>query len=224
VSCLIDPVSLRLVAVPADVMKHVFHASTVIAVDIGAQVTLTGYEDYGETLYGLKVLWRKLNPWATPVKVPTMGEISSQLCYIRSVEQLAEAKERYIDFYLKYESPRRLGASRITLSSGLVCVHVCVCRPPVTHVSIMDFQRAAELQVSHDSFFPVGAVGAAVFTQQSLPCVQVIGYQYAQETVKKWKGTIRKERGPRARARMEVDPLELKRGVSLSALEDYHSA
>lgn len=36
----------------------------------------------------------------THSQVPTMGEISSQLMYLRSVEQLAQARERFIDFYI----------------------------------------------------------------------------------------------------------------------------
>jgi len=67
-----------------------------------------------------------------------MAEISAQLTYIRSVEQLDAVKEK-IDVYLK---------------------------PPVTHLSIMDWDKHIE---THG-----------------------LGYQYARDTVKTWKGKCSK--------------------------------
>jgi len=109
---------------PADVMKEVFSAETTIACDIGVEVRMTGRQDYGDTLTGLQVLLHALLPtWArggeaATLKAPSMGEISSQLMYVRSVQQLERAKES-IDCYL---------------------------RPPVTHFGIMEWKRHAELQ------------------------------------------------------------------------------
>jgi predicted acylesterase/phospholipase RssA/CRP-like cAMP-binding protein len=109
---------------PADVMKEVFSAETTIACDIGVEVRMTGRQDYGDTLTGLQILLHALLPtWvrggeATTLKAPSMGEISSQLMYVRSVQQLERAKES-IDCYL---------------------------RPPVTHFGIMEWKRHAELQ------------------------------------------------------------------------------
>lgn len=109
---------------PADVMKEVFSAETTIACDIGVDVTMTGRQDYGDTLTGLQVLLHGMSPaWARggiagTLKAPSMGEISSQLMYVHSVQQLERAKET-IDCYL---------------------------RPPVTHFGIMDWKRHAELQ------------------------------------------------------------------------------
>lgn len=118
---------------PADVLKEVFQAETVLACDIGADVKMTGRQDYGDTLTGLQILLNML-PWSKTLQVrwpawkggggswrkgfyrrllyliylsihrlsqaPSMGEISSQLMYVRSVEQLERAKE-LIDCYLR---------------------------------------------------------------------------------------------------------------------------
>lgn len=102
---------------PADVLKEVFQAETVLACDIGADVKMTGSQDYGDTLTGLQVLVNML-PWSTALQAPSWREISSQLMYVRSVEQLERAKE-LIDCYL---------------------------RPPVTEVGIMDWRRSPEVQ------------------------------------------------------------------------------
>lgn len=109
---------------PADVMKEVFSAETIIACDIGVEVRMTGRQDYGDTLTGLQVLLHALlPPWvrggdAETLKAPSMGDISSQLMYVRSVQQLEQAKES-IDCYL---------------------------RPPVTNFGIMEWKRHVELQ------------------------------------------------------------------------------
>ncbi len=108
---------------PADVMKEVFSAETTIACDIGVEVRMTGRQDYGDTLTGLQVLLHSLLPWPwskSPgtLKAPSMGEISSQLMYVRSVQQLERAKES-IDCYL---------------------------RPPVTQFGIMEWKRHTEVQ------------------------------------------------------------------------------
>lgn len=51
----------------ADVMREM-GAETIIAIDVGSQedIDLT---NYGDTLSGWWLLWKKWNPWATPVKV-----------------------------------------------------------------------------------------------------------------------------------------------------------
>lgn len=43
-------------------------AETIIAIDVGSQddIDLT---NYGDTLNGWWLLWKKWNPWASPVKV-----------------------------------------------------------------------------------------------------------------------------------------------------------
>lgn len=54
--------------VPADVLKEVFQAETVLACDIGADVRMTGRQDYGDTLTGLQILLNML-PWSKTLQV-----------------------------------------------------------------------------------------------------------------------------------------------------------
>ncbi len=56
--------------VPADVLKEVFQAETVLACDIGADVKMTGAgrQDYGDTLTGFQVFLNML-PWSKTLQV-----------------------------------------------------------------------------------------------------------------------------------------------------------
>jgi hypothetical protein len=54
--------------VPADVLKEVFQAETVLACDIGADVKLTGRQDYGDTLTTTQILLNML-PWSKALQV-----------------------------------------------------------------------------------------------------------------------------------------------------------
>ena len=85
---------------PADVMKEKFGASIIIAVDVSGKWNFAG-ENYGDSLSGWHVLWRKYNPFSKTLNVPMLADIQSQLAYVSSVKQLAEAKERCIDLYLQ---------------------------------------------------------------------------------------------------------------------------
>jgi len=67
---------------PADVVKDRFGASTVIAVDIGADTCMTGAVDYGESLPGLKLLWHAINPWAKPIKVGIICMYYMYVCIV----------------------------------------------------------------------------------------------------------------------------------------------
>jgi len=72
--------------VPAEAM-HAQGASLVLAIDVGSQDD-TNLTDYGEDLSGWWLLYKKLNPFSTPVKVPTLPDIQSRLAYISCVRQL----------------------------------------------------------------------------------------------------------------------------------------
>eukprot|EP00736_Rhodelphis_marinus_P008504 Rmarinus@m.8455 len=88
---------------PADIMRNNFGAHTVIAVDVGGAGAFegTGFLDFGDTLDGIWAFAQRFNPWAKPVKIPSMTDISSQLAYVSSVKQLQEAKTKYCDLYLR---------------------------------------------------------------------------------------------------------------------------
>ncbi|KAG1704472.1 Neuropathy target esterase sws [Nymphon striatum] len=76
--------------VPADIMKTM-GAQTILAIDVGSQDE-TNHTNYGDTLSGWWLLWKKWNPWAEPVKVPSLPEIQSRLAYVSCMRQLELVK------------------------------------------------------------------------------------------------------------------------------------
>ncbi|CAH1787531.1 unnamed protein product, partial [Owenia fusiformis] len=71
---------------PADVMRA-RGAQTIFAIDVGAQdeANLT---NYGDVLSGWWLLWKRWNPWASAVKVPSMDEVQSRLAYVSCAKQM----------------------------------------------------------------------------------------------------------------------------------------
>ncbi|KRX74338.1 Neuropathy target esterase, partial [Trichinella sp. T6] len=84
---------------PADVMRSL-GVRTVIAVDVGA-LTETEFTNYGDYLSGWWALWKKYNPWASPVRVMSMAEIQSRLAYVSCVRQLEEVKKAPYCHYVR---------------------------------------------------------------------------------------------------------------------------
>ncbi|XP_065179581.1 patatin-like phospholipase domain-containing protein 7 [Sycon ciliatum] len=84
---------------PTDVMRAL-GAETVIAIDVGSkdEKNLT---NYGDTLSGWYLLWKKLWPWSPPVKIPDMAEVQSRLAYVSCVRQLEQAKTSEYVVYLR---------------------------------------------------------------------------------------------------------------------------
>lgn len=70
----------------ADVM-HNLGAAHIIAVDVGSQDD-TDLTDYGDDLSGWWLLYKKWNPFTSPVKVPNLPDIQSRLAYVSCVRQL----------------------------------------------------------------------------------------------------------------------------------------
>ena len=79
--------------VPISVMRQVYGAKTIIAVDVSSNWNLTATYDYGNELHGGRVLLSKLNPFAKELSVPSMAEISNQLAFVGAVQQLSKVKE-----------------------------------------------------------------------------------------------------------------------------------
>ncbi|XP_067825647.1 patatin-like phospholipase domain-containing protein 7 isoform X1 [Heptranchias perlo] len=75
---------------PADVARSM-GAKVVIAIDVGSQDE-TDLTNYGDSLSGWWLLWKRLNPWATKVKVLGMAEIQTRLAYVCCVRQLEVVK------------------------------------------------------------------------------------------------------------------------------------
>lgn len=70
----------------ADVMRS-RGAKHILAIDVGSQDD-TDLTNYGDCLSGWWLLWKKWNPFASPVKVPNLPDIQSRLAYVSCVRQL----------------------------------------------------------------------------------------------------------------------------------------
>ncbi|XP_074932128.1 patatin-like phospholipase domain-containing protein 6 isoform X5 [Phalacrocorax aristotelis] len=101
---------------PADIARNM-GAKTVIAIDVGSQDE-TDLCNYGDSLSGWWLLWKRLNPWAEKVKVPDMAEIQSRLAYVSCVRQLEVVK------------------------SSSYCEYI---RPPIDCFKTMDFGKFDEI-------------------------------------------------------------------------------
>ena len=101
---------------PADVMR-MLGARTVIAVDVGSEVD-TSITNYGDSLSGWWLLWKRWNPFTSKVKIPNLSDIQTQLAYISCDRQLAEVKR---EKYCRYM------------------------RPPVNHFATLEFGRFDEI-------------------------------------------------------------------------------
>ncbi|XP_066994336.1 neuropathy target esterase sws isoform X2 [Anabrus simplex] len=75
---------------PADVMRSL-GAKHILAIDVGSQDD-TDLTNYGDSLSGWWLLWKRWNPFVTPVKVPNLPDIQSRLAYVSCVRQLEEVK------------------------------------------------------------------------------------------------------------------------------------
>ena len=74
------------ILVAADVMRS-RGAKHILAIDVGSQDD-TDLTNYGDSLSGWWLLWKKWNPFASPVKVPNLPDIQSRLAYVSCVRQL----------------------------------------------------------------------------------------------------------------------------------------
>uniref|UniRef100_A0A665X3X3 lysophospholipase n=1 Tax=Echeneis naucrates TaxID=173247 RepID=A0A665X3X3_ECHNA len=75
---------------PADVARSM-GAKVVIAIDVGSRDE-TNLTNYGDSLSGWWLLWKRLNPLAKKVKVLNMAEIQTRLAYVCCVRQLESVK------------------------------------------------------------------------------------------------------------------------------------
>ncbi|KAM8865714.1 patatin-like phospholipase domain-containing protein 7 isoform 1-T1 [Synchiropus picturatus] len=76
---------------PADVARSM-GAKVVIAIDVGSRDE-TNLTNYGDSLNGWWLLWKRFNPLAEKVKVLNMAEIQSRLAYVCCVRQLELVKD-----------------------------------------------------------------------------------------------------------------------------------
>lgn len=86
---------------PADVMRDVMGAETILAVDVGSQDDMD-FTNYGDQLNGWWLLWCRWMPFFTkPLKVPNLPDIQSRLAYISCVRQLDEVKRSEYCTYIR---------------------------------------------------------------------------------------------------------------------------
>lgn len=62
-------------------------AKYILAIDVGSQDDCD-YTHYGDSLSGWWLLWKRYNPFTSPVKVPNLPDIQSRLAYVSCVRQL----------------------------------------------------------------------------------------------------------------------------------------
>jgi lysophospholipid hydrolase len=70
----------------ADVMRSQ-GAKHILAIDVGSQDD-QDLTNYGDTLSGWWLLWKRWNPFTAQVKVPNLPDIQSRLAYVSCVRQL----------------------------------------------------------------------------------------------------------------------------------------
>jgi lysophospholipid hydrolase len=64
--------------VPGDIMLRESSCSHILAVDVTA-VDSTELTNYGDSLSGWRLLWNRLNPFATPLAIPTQAQIQERI-------------------------------------------------------------------------------------------------------------------------------------------------
>nr|XP_046241990.1 patatin-like phospholipase domain-containing protein 7 isoform X3 [Scatophagus argus] len=101
---------------PADVARSM-GAKVVIAIDVGSQDE-TNLTNYGDSLNGWWLLWKRFNPLAEKVKVLNMAEIQTRLAYVCCVRQLELVKDSEYCEYI---------------------------RPPIDHYGTLDFGKFDEI-------------------------------------------------------------------------------
>lgn len=85
---------------PADIMRDRMGAETILAVDVGSQDD-TDLFNYGDTLSGWWLLWKRWNPFSEPIKVPSLPEIQSRLAFVSCVRQLERVKSSEYCTYIR---------------------------------------------------------------------------------------------------------------------------
>ncbi|KAJ8285698.1 hypothetical protein GJAV_G00029910 [Gymnothorax javanicus] len=84
---------------PADVARSM-GAKVVIAIDVGS-LDETHLTNYGDSLSGWWLLWKRFNPLAERVKVLNMAEIQTRLAYVCCVRQMESVKSSEYCEYIR---------------------------------------------------------------------------------------------------------------------------
>ncbi|XP_076005517.1 patatin-like phospholipase domain-containing protein 7 [Genypterus blacodes] len=84
---------------PADVARSM-GAKVVIAIDVGSRDE-TNLTNYGDSLNGWWLLWKRFNPLAERIKVLNMAEIQTRLAYVCCVRQLELVRDSEYCEYIR---------------------------------------------------------------------------------------------------------------------------
>jgi CRP-like cAMP-binding protein/predicted acylesterase/phospholipase RssA len=89
---------------PTDVMRGYSDCGVVFASDAAGALGSGRTRDpaYETGISGWKVLWHRLNPFATPLKVPTIGQIMMRVAIINDAQHMRTARG-LADFYMRLE-------------------------------------------------------------------------------------------------------------------------
>lgn len=79
-------------------------AKYVLAIDVGSQDDMD-FTNYGDSLSGFWLLWKKYNPFTASVKVPSLPDIQSRLAYVSCVRQLEVIINNFIFIIYFYLTP-----------------------------------------------------------------------------------------------------------------------
>ncbi|CAL4105283.1 unnamed protein product, partial [Meganyctiphanes norvegica] len=89
---------------PGDVMRNKWSVSNILAIDVGSQYT-TEFSNYGDSLSGWSVLFRRIFPFSLffrkPLVVPNLYDIQSRLSYVSCTRQLEELKSSEFCEYIR---------------------------------------------------------------------------------------------------------------------------
>jgi NTE family protein/lysophospholipid hydrolase len=87
---------------PIDVMRRLCEGGTVIAVDVSPPVDLAENSPYGDSLSGWRVLWSKLNPFATRLKLPNLVMLLQRTGELGSIHsRKTQIRQGSADLYIR---------------------------------------------------------------------------------------------------------------------------
>jgi len=89
---------------PTDVMRRHSDCGAVFASDAAGALGSgrTRNSAYETNISGWKVLWRRLNPFAAPLKVPTIGQIMMRVAIINDAQHMRTARG-LADYYMRLD-------------------------------------------------------------------------------------------------------------------------
>jgi predicted acylesterase/phospholipase RssA len=122
---LVDGAMVNLV--PVDVMSELYQGGRIIGVDVTLEEDLNAEYDFGSSLSGWRILWRRLNPWQTEITAPSFPATLMRLMDLSSASRRAKQPD-YAELYI---------------------------RPPVQHFGTLDFAAYDDIiEIGYQSALP----------------------------------------------------------------------